>query len=79
MSIVGNSYFDDIAPATKYKIENSDITEDHNHYTVLPQKIKMGPIDVRESTYNDPGMTTVMHSENTNMHDPIIYIYKLSV
>ena len=31
MSIVGNSYIDDIAPATKNKIENGDITEDHNH------------------------------------------------
>jgi hypothetical protein len=50
MSIVGNSYFDDIAPATKYKIENSDITEDHNHHTVLPQKIKMGPIEKYSKT-----------------------------
>ena len=64
---------------TKYKIEKSNITEEYKYHTELPQKIEMGPIDVRESTYTAPGTTTVLYSENTNMHDQIIDIYKLSV
>lgn len=80
MTIVGHNCMDDIAPTTNYTIEKGDITEDHNHHSELPPKtIEMRPIDVRESTSTAPGMTTVLCYENTNMHDPIIDIYKLSV